>query len=486
MKSERDQAKIGKIGSSVYHRNVSRRDFLRFGGIGLAGMAMVGAAGCGGQSNEQGSGKSYKGWTKDYSGTKLSYIGEATLNTQILQKLTSDFTNKTGVTVSMEQNPYDALVQKETLDFSTHQGSYDVVSLPYEYLGGFTEKNYIAPVKIPKVPGFDSGYIIPNLWKETSSWKGKYYGAPSNSAVMMMFYRKDLFNDPDEKAAFKKEYGRELAPALTWQQYRDIAEFFTRKKGEKLASKPLSQDFYGLTLAGKRHQATPLEWFNYAWTFGGGLFDKSGGLILNSPGSVAALAYEVSLTKFAPPGYTSTTWDEMTSAFQQGTVAQAIAWGDTAGSLEDPSQSRVAGKMGYASIPVKNEGDKPTAMLGSWTYAINPDSQNQEAGKLFIAWALSKPIQTKLATNGGLPALKPVFENPSLIKKLPYWRQELKSLNESRPRPRIPQWGGISDELALQISRALSGDLSPSQALDEAQSSLKNGVLKGVLPVRYQ
>ena len=33
---------------------------------------------------------------------------------------------------------------------------------------------------------------------------------------------------PDEQAAFEAKYGYELVPPTTWEQYRDVAEFFTR------------------------------------------------------------------------------------------------------------------------------------------------------------------------------------------------------------------------------------------------------------------
>ena len=41
-------------------------------------------------------------------------------------------------------------------------------------------------------------------------------------------YRKDWFDDPAEKAAFKKKYKRELAVPETWDDLKDVAEFFTR------------------------------------------------------------------------------------------------------------------------------------------------------------------------------------------------------------------------------------------------------------------
>ena len=33
---------------------------------------------------------------------------------------------------------------------------------------------------------------------------------------------------------------------ITWDNYRDIGEFFKRKKGEMLMGKPLDDDFYGI------------------------------------------------------------------------------------------------------------------------------------------------------------------------------------------------------------------------------------------------
>lgn len=461
-----------------------------------AALLVTSLAACGGGSSSDGATGSATtgdgGWTRDYEGTELSFIGEATANTQILESLIPDFEAKTGITVTVEQAPYDQLVQKAVLDFTTKKGGYDVLSIPYEYLGAFAEKQYIASqndfVNSPPAglgTDFSASDIIPSLWKASSNWKDTYYGMPSNSAVMMMFYRKDLFENPDEQAAFKAKYGYDLAPAKTWDQYRDIAEFFTRPAGTALAGETISDPFYGATLAGKRHVATVLEWMNYSWTNGGDLFDASGQPAINSSQNVAALAWEKDLTAFAPPGFTSATWDEVTAQMQQGTAAQAITWGDTAGAMEDKTQSKVLGKMGYTDIPVAKEGDAPVAHLGSWTYAVNADSANQGAAQVFMAWALSKGVQNELATQGGLPALTSTFEDTTLQETLPYWKQELTSLNQAKSRPRIPQWSGISDAMALSISEALSGQKDPQAALDEAQQKVTS-LMAGSLPVTYQ
>lgn len=452
----------------------------------------LGACSGGGSSPSANESPGPDGWSRAFAGTQLNVIAEATANSQILEQLLPDFTEKTGIQVKLEQAPYDSLVQKAVLDFTTKKGNYDVLSIPYEYLGSFAEKKYIAPIdsyldKPPTQLGttFSKDDILPTLWKASSQWKDATYGMPSNSAVMMMFYRKDLFDNPKEAKGFEAKYGYKLAPAQTWQQYRDIAEWFTRKKGDQLAGTTLNEPFYGVTIAGKRHVATVLEWLNYAWGNGGGIFDDAGNLIVGGAANVAALTYEKGLTAFAPPGFTSATWDEVTAQLQQGIAAESITWGDTAGAMEDPSASKIVGKMGYASIPVQTAGDKAVAHLGSWTYSINDASKNKEAGYEFMAWALSKPVQMKLAEGGGLPALTSTFTDPTLTSKLPYWKQEYVSLQEAKSRPRVPQWSGISDALALELSRALSGQATPEQALSSAQDKIGQ-LMAGNLPVRYR
>lgn len=454
----------------------------------IAGIAVAVLAGCS-STPQKTDAASADGWSQKYSGTELHVLGEATLNSTVLESLLPDFKKKTGISVVLEQAPYDQVVQKSVLDYSTKKGNYDVISIPYEYLGGFASKNYLLPIKDLLASdasqfgkGFDTNDILPALWKASSEWGTTVYGFPSNSATTMMMYRKDLFEDPTEQAAFKAKYGYDLAPAKTLDQYRDIAEFFDRPAGAAVAGKKIDKPLYGAAMAGKRHIATVLEWMNYSWAYGGDIFDAQGMPAIDSAANVDSLKYEVGLSKFAPPSFTTSTWDEVTSQLQQGVAAQSITWGDTAGSIEDPKQSVVAGKMGYADIPVLKDGDATHSHLGSWTYTINADSQNKDASMLFMAWALSAPVQTKLAEAGGLPALQSVFEDPALVAQLPYWNQELKSLTDAKSRPRIAQWGAISDSLALQLSKVFAGQSDPQQALKAAQQEATS-VLKGALPV---
>jgi hypothetical protein len=56
----------------------------------------------------------------------------------------------------------------------------------------------------------------------------------SNCSPGVMLYRKDLFEDPKEKSAFKAKYGRELEVPQTFSDAKQVTEFFTRPDRQKI------------------------------------------------------------------------------------------------------------------------------------------------------------------------------------------------------------------------------------------------------------
>jgi multiple sugar transport system substrate-binding protein len=151
--------------------------------------------------------------------------------------------------------------------------------------------------------------------------------------------------------------------------------------------------------------------------------------------------------------------------------------------MEATDQSAVVGKMGYADIPTLKDDDIPIAHLGSWTYVIPSGSANQDAAWLFLQWALSEPVQQSMAEGGGLPALASTFADSELTTSLPYWPQELESLSASKSRPRIPEWGAMSDILQEAISNSISGQTPTGDAFGQASTKLESIL---TLPVAYQ
>ena len=443
-------------------------------------------AGCG--SKDSGAAADTSKGVRAYEGVTINMIAEQQTPTVALSKQLGAFEELTGIKVNLEMAPFDNVVQKITLAMQSGSSDYDVIAVPYQFLGNLAVNKFIQPLEplmnnkdLAVIPNYDPNDVIKGMWDASGKWEDTVYGVPANSCIMFFAYRQDLFDNADEQAAFKAKYGYDLKVPTDWTTYRDIAEFFTRKAGEKLAGQTLTQDFYGVSMSGKRHDATTCEWLNYAWSFGGGIFDENGNIAINSEKNVKALEYYNNLKKFAPPGVTEKTWDEQTTEMQQGIAAMAVIFNDCTPAIENPEESKVVGKMGYGAIPI---GEKPAAHYGAWSYFIPTKAANPEAAWLFLQWFNTPEVQKNIAMDGAFPNLYSVYNDPDL-NKLPYWKASMAAYEISTTRPRIPEWNEMNEELMLEISKVMSDQATPKDALDAAAKKYEE-ILNGKLPVTYQ
>src|SRR6185436_7146198 len=87
------------------------------------------------------------------------------------------------------------------------------------------------------------------------------------------------------------------------------------------------------------------------WAFGGEMFDPTGQPVVNSPEGLAALKFMLEMGKYSPPGYASFNAAEVGAHLLQGTAAMSINWPVWIPTFDDPSRSKVIGKMEFTSLP---------------------------------------------------------------------------------------------------------------------------------------
>jgi multiple sugar transport system substrate-binding protein len=144
---------------------------------------------------------------------------------------------------------------------------------------------------------------------EYPSGSGNYYSYPTEGDANGWAYRKDLFEDADNQAAFEAAYGYALAVPETWDQLRDIAEFFTRP----------DDGLYGVGVYTQiDYDAITLGFENAFFSYGANWWDGEDYNVLgvvNSPEAVAALELYKELYGFAPPGTNNAFFAEMNDLF---------------------------------------------------------------------------------------------------------------------------------------------------------------------------
>ncbi|MCC7210016.1 MAG: extracellular solute-binding protein [Anaerolineae bacterium] len=256
-----------------------------------------------------------------------------------------------GVDLQILGFSFEDLYTKLKTEFVADSGAFDIVVFYPKYLGDFVANGDIislSPFFATSDPGLND--IVPAFRDLYGKFGSDYYALPYDGDVLALFYRTDLFENADEQAAFQAEFGYPLAVPETWQQYMDVARFFTRDAGETLAGQTLAEPFYGTATYGQRD--FQYAWYlNYAASMGFQYFDADMNPLVNSPEAVAALEMYKQEFQYAPPETITFGFDQLQAAFLNGQVAMEIQWTDPGRVGQNPAISQIAGKIGTALVP---------------------------------------------------------------------------------------------------------------------------------------
>ena len=166
---------------------------------------------------------------------------------EALSKIVPEFEKETGIKVEWELLNHAEVINKGQADMLSGRGYYDAVMLHGFQLGPLLAANVIRPIddlvanKALSNPSSRARQTSSSGRTSRSRFhKGKQYGFLNWNYNQVYWARADLLDHPGEQAAFKAKYGYDLAPAKTLEQMRDIAEFFTRKKGRSSAMRSLT------------------------------------------------------------------------------------------------------------------------------------------------------------------------------------------------------------------------------------------------------
>jgi multiple sugar transport system substrate-binding protein len=417
-----------------------------------------------------------------FKNVTINVVGDAGHNLKPYEFWKGDF-EKVGITIQIIEVPFEGVYEKEKTEFVAGTGAFDVVTFYPAYIGDFAGNGYLEPLDsyMKKSPAAvwdpNPADVLGPFWELYCKFAGKVYALPIDGDVLMLQYRKDLIENTQEKAAFKAKYGRELKAPETWQDWLDIGQFFTRKKGAKLAGQVLERDFYGSAEFAKR--GFSFAWFLNRWApFGDPYFDKDMKPQINLPNAVKALQNMVDSLKNSPPDVLGYGYDELRDAFIKSTVAMVVQWTDVPKKGDDPSQSAIAGKIGVGRVPGWPIGGKVvhrSMMPVGRVVAVAADCRNKEA-----AYWVAKHISydrsledVSTALTGLDPYRTTHFTNPQAYKMFPtearaqdYLKGVQAAMADGYPEIFIPGAAQYEDSLDLHVNKALAGQENPKQALD--------------------
>lgn len=378
-----------------------------------------------------------------------------------LQELGKEFEKETGIAVIVHQIPWPSYQDQVFINFGNKQTDFDIVVGDSQWIGrGATSKLYVdltdwlpTAVDLKTIHPMARKYLC-----EYPTDSGKFFAAPCETDAIGFAYRKDWFEDPKEKQAFKARYGRELAPPSTWDEFKQVAEFFTRPEQKR----------YGCALlTGRDYDSLTMGFQQIMYAFGGSWGDpktfKADGHI-NSPGSIEAVNFVRELLKFAPPGAANFSYDKTIENFKNDSVAMTMDYfafyPDVARTME--------GKAGFFMVPAK--GGRRVVSLGGQGFSISTKvpAERQELAKQFIAWFLKRGNQEKwIAKEAGFTANVEILNSDAFRKAAPYNEPFAKSLDHLQDFWNVPEYNELLAAAQRYIGEAIDGARPAQDALND-------------------
>jgi sorbitol/mannitol transport system substrate-binding protein len=326
-----------------------------------------------------------------------------------LKKLSSKFEQKNpDIALQWVMVEENILRQRVTTDVSTGSGQFDLVFIGLYETPIFAKRGWLQPIE-----GLSSDYDLDDVFKSLRdglSYEGKLYALPFYGESSFLMYRKDLF----------EQKGLKMPDQPT---YDDIAKFAAGLNDK-------AGGVYGIALRGQpgwgENMATVDTMAN---SFGATWVDMDWKPTLETPEWKNALTAYVNLVQnYGPPGVTSNGFNENLTLFSSGKAAMWIDATVAGGILENPKQSQVVGKVGYAPSPIAVTPNG-SHWLWSWAFAIPKKAKNPEGAKKFIEWATSKEYIKLAAEDLGWASVPRVRANR---------RTKIRNTRRRLPLPKPP------------------------------------------------
>jgi multiple sugar transport system substrate-binding protein len=433
----------------------------------LAVLAALVLAGCGGGGSSGDKGSSGGAPTSGGKVTLNAIFLPATWGTVVKDTLAPQYEKETGVKVNVQLVARDAIHDKMATLFAAKDSSFDIFNLDYNWIPEFGGAGQLEPMD-DVISAADKADFFP-LALKVATYNNTLFGIPQTIHPALLWYRQDLYGDKGIQKQYQAATGQALEAPKTMDEWLTQVKFFNGRtfKGKKV---------YGWAAQAAKGFGNVHTWLSFLYTYGGqpfnGDFTKS---TLGTPQAQQATQQWAEMMKYMPPGANGFTYDTVTTAAQQGTIATALQWSWGAFATDDPKSSRTVGKWEYTQIPAATAGQPSHPHLAEWVISVSKYSKNVAAAKKFAAWLETKKNDvTQSSLGGGDPVRQSSYDDPKLTQdtvpgtKVPRYRrfpEVLTAMKNAMPRPFFPN-----------EERWETSVTSPLQAISLGKQSVQDGL----------
>ena len=383
--------------------------------------------------------------------TTLIGAGEA----EQLQPLVSKFNQQhQDIRFKIVEAPIDSNQVEDlyTSSFILGNSPYDIIYMDIVWTPKFAAAGWLNDISDRLDPQVAEEYLAGDI--DGGMYEDKLYRLPFRSDAGMLYYRQDLL----EQAGYE--------PPETFTELLNISQDLQR---QGLAD-------WGYVWQGKQYEGLAAMFVELLQ--GNGAFWVNPETLevgLDRPEAIASVEFlrQAIVKKISPPGVTTYAEEESRRLFQSGNVAFLRNW-PYVYSLASDSDSPIAGKFSIKPM-VHAAGKSSGATQGGWGLGISSSSKHPDAAWEVMEFLSSEASQRQfILETGYVPSREALFNDPQIVGKYDYYPKLLEVVKSSALRPPIAQYAQASDILQRYLSSAITGKLTPEQAMKSAAAETRN------------
>ena len=357
-----------------------------------------------------------------------------------------------GFDITFLEDEYGVTLEKWFADAQNAAGQYDLYLLDDPWVPQFGAAGVLEDLGAGGIDGANSDWVGPlidmGFWPPRQGPRVKGFETATPTLVTVPFVG-DL-----QTLTYRNDVYKNGAPQ-TWDEV--IA-----KGKEAVAAGTIK---YPVVFRGVTGNPIVTSWYPIFLSFGGEFFDDKWNVTFNNAKGKAAAEFFVGAMKAnAPPGVVEFDSDQEGAAILGGDAGAIIQYSGNALKADDPTQTKVAGKLDFGVVPKQ---EKAIAQLGIFIAGVPKSAPNKANAIAFLKWYTSPATQVKLAEAGSIPVTRSGFAATDPGNRL--IPVALKQLDAGAlPRPRMPDWAKVEELLGVQLNKALQAGSGGGDGLDVA------------------
>jgi multiple sugar transport system substrate-binding protein len=318
----------------------------------------------------------------------------------------------------------------------------DVFGADVVWTAEFAQQKWLYDLT-PYVEGRQDEFIPSTL--ETVNYDGKFWGVPKDTNAGFLYYRSDQVD----------------AAPDSWQAvYEDAA----------------AQD--GIVYQGASYEGLTVNFLELAYAAGGTVLNEDGTeATINSPENLSALEFMVNGIQdgAAQEAVVTMMEEESQRAFVAGRATYLRNW-PYVYAIGQAEGSKVRNKFEVVPFPAF-EGGETAGILGGLNLVISAFAANPGGALAFVDFVTNEESMNRAASQFALPpALASSYDDSGVQEALPFAAELRQAVEQAAPRPVTPVYTQVSQAIYENVSAALSGQATPQEALENAQSDLEQAL----------